>query len=276
MRVRRRLLGLGALVVLAGILVGLPALLLALGGNPLPQTLPSLEQVRAALLTPDDGTLALTGAKLLGWVVWAALTLSILVEAVSALRGVRPPKLPALSLPQSGMRPLVVAALALFIAAPGGTVPAATAAPAPVSAPAVTASAPVTTEAHTAPAPVTPVPAATTEQEPTHSYVVRPGDTLWSIAAQHLGSGHDYHRIVDLNPERLAGGADWVTPGMVLHLPATEAGPAPASRPARTRRWWCRPVTPSAAWLPSTWGRPTGGQRSTRPPPAPSSRTGDA
>src|SRR5690606_10003586 len=58
----------------------------------------------------------------------------------------------------------------------------------------------------------------------TSPYVVRPGDTLWSIAARHLGSGHDYHRIVDLNPERLAGGADWVTPGMVLHLPATGAG----------------------------------------------------
>ncbi|MFB9732825.1 LysM peptidoglycan-binding domain-containing protein [Ornithinimicrobium kibberense] len=220
MRVRRRLLGLGALVVLAAILVGLPAVLLALGGNPLPGTLPSLDQVRAALLTPDDGTLALTGAKLLGWVVWAALSLSIVVEAISALRGVQPPRLPALSLPQSGMRPLVVAALALFIAAPGGTVPAATAAPAP----AVTASAPVTAGAGTAPAPVTATPATGTEQESTISYVVRPGDTLWSIAAQHLGSGHDYHRIVDLNPEQLAGGADWVTPGMVLHLPATEAG----------------------------------------------------
>ncbi|WP_299449617.1 LysM peptidoglycan-binding domain-containing protein [uncultured Serinicoccus sp.] len=219
MRVRQRLLGLGALVVLAGILVGLPALLLTLGGNPLPETLPSLEEVRDALLTPDDGTLALTGAKLLGWVVWAALSLSIVVEAVSALRGVRPPRLPALSLPQSGMRPLVVAALALFIAAPGGTVPAATAAPAPV-----TASAPVTAGAGTAPAPVTATPATTTEQEPKHSYVVRPGDTLWSIADQHLGSGHDYHRIVDLNPEQLAGGADWVTPGMVLQLPATGAG----------------------------------------------------
>ena len=81
--------GVIAAVVLAGILVGLPALLLALGGNPLPETPPSLDQVRDALLTPDDGTLALTGAKLLGWVVWAALSLSIVVEAVSALRGVR-------------------------------------------------------------------------------------------------------------------------------------------------------------------------------------------
>ena len=52
MKLRQRLLGLGALVVLAGIVVGLPALLLALGGNPLPATPPSLDQVRDALLTP--------------------------------------------------------------------------------------------------------------------------------------------------------------------------------------------------------------------------------
>lgn len=226
MRLRERLIGLGALVVLAGIVVGLPALLLALGGNPLPATVPSLEEVRNALLIPDDGTLALNGAKLLGWVVWAALTVSIVVEATSAVRGVRPPRLPTLSLPQSGIRPLVVAALALFIAAPGLGAPTASAAPAPVTA-AVTVYAPVTAGADTAPAPaaaVTATPAATTEQEPTSAYVVRPGDTLWSIAEQHLGPGHDYHRIVDLNREHLAGGADWVTPGMVLQLPTTEVG----------------------------------------------------
>src|SRR5690606_14458382 len=123
MKLRERILGLGALVVLAGIVIGLPVLLLALGGNPLPTALPSLEEVRTALLTPDDGTLALAGVKLLGWLVWAALTASIILEAASALRGVRAPTLPVLALPQSGMRPLVIAAVALFITAPGGTVP---------------------------------------------------------------------------------------------------------------------------------------------------------
>ncbi|MGB3257714.1 MAG: peptidoglycan-binding LysM, partial [Ornithinimicrobium sp.] len=118
MRLRQRLLGLAAFVLLAGIVLGLPALLLALGGSPWPDAVPSLDQIRDSLLTPDDGTLALAGAKMLGWVVWAALSVSIVVEAVAAIRGARAPSLPVLALPQSGVRPLVVAALALFIAAP--------------------------------------------------------------------------------------------------------------------------------------------------------------
>lgn len=225
MKLRQRILGLAALIVLAGIVVGLPLLLLALGGNPLPTSLPGPEEIRTSLLTQDDGTLALAGAKLLGWLVWAGLTASILVEAASALRGVRAPALPVLALPQSGMRPLVVAAVALFITAPGGTVPA-SAAPTPVAA---TAPVPTTVAAPTAETPKTTLTASTAapqtsptpDQDATRPYEVRPGDTLWSIAEAHLGSGHDYHRIVDLNRDHLSGGADWVTPGMVLQVPGT-------------------------------------------------------
>lgn len=227
MKLRQRIIGLGALVVLTGIVVGLPLLLLALGGNPLPTSVPGPEEVRTALLTQDDGTLALAGANLLGWLVWAALTASIVVEAASALRGVRAPALPVLALPQIGMRPLVVAAIALFITAPGGTVPA-SAASAPLA-----ASAPVSTTtiaaptAETAKTPLTastvaPQTSPTSDQHATRPYEVRPGDTLWNIAEAHLGSGHDYHRIVDLNRDHLSGGADWVTPGMVLQLPETK------------------------------------------------------
>lgn len=223
MRARQRLLGLGAFVVLAGIVVGLPALLLAVGGSPVPGTVPDLDQVRDALLSPDDGTLALAGVKILGWVVWAALTVSILVEAVAVVRGVHAPSLPVLGLPQSGVRPLVVAVLALFIAAPTGIGGATTAAVAHphsghLSAPVAVAAAPVRADVATSPVSRT----ATTTAEHEHGSVheVRPGDTLWSIAQQHLGSGHDYHRIVGLNPQRLAGGADRITPGMRLQLPA--------------------------------------------------------
>ncbi|MBA2695202.1 MAG: LysM peptidoglycan-binding domain-containing protein, partial [Actinobacteria bacterium] len=236
MRLRQRLLGLGAFVVLAGIVVGLPALLLALGGVSVPRAVPSLDQVRDALLTPDDGTLALAGAKMLGWAVWAALTVSILVEAVATLRGVRAPSLPALTLPQSGVRPLVVAALALFIAAPagvGGTSTAAMAHPhsAPLSAPVTTAAEPATVNhAETSPTARADIITTTTndsaaeqEQGQGSLYEVRPGDTLWSIAEQHLGSGRAYSRIVELNPGQLHGDADWLTPGMRLQLPTEGA-----------------------------------------------------
>ncbi|MGD8200918.1 LysM peptidoglycan-binding domain-containing protein [Ornithinimicrobium sp. W1679] len=237
MRARERLAGLGALVVLAAILIGLPALLLALGGHPLPTALPTIERVQDVLLTPDDGTLALAAAKALGWVVWAALSAGILLEGAAALRGVRAPALPVLSLPQAGMRPLVVAALALFITAPSGigTPPAATATPAAATAPAgagaTTAPAtPISTRATITP-PASPPPASTPAgtrveeagRDISSSYVVRPGDTLWSIAQRHLGSGQDYHRIVDLNPQLLAAGPDRITPGTRLRLPLEES-----------------------------------------------------
>ena len=56
MTLRARLAGLTATVALLGLLAGLPATLLALGANPIPRALPTLEAVRHALTTPDDGT----------------------------------------------------------------------------------------------------------------------------------------------------------------------------------------------------------------------------
>ncbi|WP_154402131.1 LysM peptidoglycan-binding domain-containing protein [Ornithinimicrobium cavernae] len=257
MNLRQRLVGLGALVVLVGILVGLPALLIALGGSPLPSGVPSLDQVRTALTTPDDGTLVLGAAKLLGWLVWAALAGSILVELVSQLRGMRAPRLPALALPQSTARGLVSAALAVFISAPVGAAMAA-GGPVPADVAPVTMSVAVAAQAEASPAPhagapgtgpavgltadaraaghaaVTSAPehtagprtTETTDSTPaaeTVTYTVQPGDTLWSIADAHLGSGRDFSAIVELNPEVLTDGADWVTPGMVLRLPAQGA-----------------------------------------------------
>jgi len=240
MRARRILAGLASLFILMGILIGLPAVLLALGGNPLPDAIPSLDQIRDALLTPDDGTLALAAVKLLGWVVWAALTVSILTETVAALRGVRAPSLPALSLPQAGMRPLVLAALTLFVTVPATLAGPATAVAAGTPGPAVTLA--VQDEA---PAPPQATPrddeVSANHQRPqaepgratsNRTYVVQPGDTLWSIAAQHLGSGHAYQRIVELNPDQLSKGADWVTPGMRLRLP-----PSPTDAPASAQKF---------------------------------------
>ncbi|MCK0113528.1 LysM peptidoglycan-binding domain-containing protein [Ornithinimicrobium sp. F0845] len=228
MRLRRSLQGLGALLVLTGILIGLPVLLVAVGGNPLPDTLPTLDQARDALLRPDDGTLALAGAVILGWLVWAALAVSILIELAWQLRGIRAPRLPGLTLPQASVRGLVTAALALFIAAPlGPNMVAAAAEPAPqlvhaalISTPAQAPAAENATAPDQAEQPV----------EGTSNYQVQPGDTLWSIAENRLGSGHEYHRILDLNRDQLTAGADWVTPGLELTIPA------PADRAAEEKQ----------------------------------------
>jgi DNA-binding SARP family transcriptional activator/uncharacterized membrane protein YgcG len=59
-----------------------------------------------------------------------------------------------------------------------------------------------------------------------HLVTVRPGDCLWTIAQQHLGSGERFHEIVALNLGHDMGNGQVFTnpsliqPGWVLHLPA--------------------------------------------------------
>lgn len=50
-------------------------------------------------------------------------------------------------------------------------------------------------------------------------YVVRQGDSLWSISEQTLGDGKRYNEIIQLNKDRIKD-ADDVTAGMTLKIPA--------------------------------------------------------
>ena len=118
-----RLRGLAALVALLGLVVGLPVVLLALGGPGLPRSLPSLDGIRDVLLRPDDGTLALTAVKVIAWAAWAYLTAAIAVDVIARARRVRTPRLPGLRLSQPLAHHLVGAAAALFIAAPLAAAP---------------------------------------------------------------------------------------------------------------------------------------------------------
>jgi nucleoid-associated protein YgaU len=52
----------------------------------------------------------------------------------------------------------------------------------------------------------------------TADYTVKPGDSLWSIAATTLCDGNRYHEIVDANAAMLGGGM-MIHPGQVLHIP---------------------------------------------------------
>lgn len=231
---RRRLTGLVAFAVLLGIVIGLPVVLLALGASPIPHALPTLEAIRTAFTSPDDGTLALTVIKVIAWAAWLFLTVSIMLELIYRLRGIRAPRLPGLSMPQSAARGLVGAAILLFVAAPLGTVTAATAQAAPATAaPAATStavagahsatSAASTAQHASAPTPKKQTPAATV------THTVKHGETLWSIAQKHLGSGTRYKEIVRLNPDLPPGGS-FIKAGDVLRLPA----PTPASPESST------------------------------------------
>ena len=211
MSIRTRLLGLGATVLVVAILAGLPILLLALGANPIPDSVPSVDQIRTALITPDDGTLVMGAITLIAWVAWLVLAASIVLEVIAKVRGLRAPALPGLGMPQIAARHLVATAALLFVVLPSAA-PSVSAAAAPAAA-AVTAPAATMT---TAPA-VAPHSAATQERPAT--YVVQPGDSLSTIAQRKLGNGNRWPELADLNPH-VADHPDLIHAGTVLTMPA--------------------------------------------------------
>ena len=211
-----RLVGLAASVALLALLVGLPAVLLALGWGPTPS---GLDGWWAALTTPDDGHLTILVLKVAAWIVWGLLAITITTEAVAALRGLEAPKLPGLRWSQAPARRLVAAALLLFITVPAAGIETASAvpdSPNPVASPTVTAAPQPAKPARPTPSAVAlsvDVPAPVT-------HTVKRGETLWSIAEHHLGSGSRYPEILKLNHELLRGKAQFLRPGWVLTLPA--------------------------------------------------------
>ena len=232
---RRRLLGLAALLAIFGIIIGLPTVLLAVEANPFAGGLPTFEAIKTALTSPDDGTLAVALIKIVAWASWGFLTLSILLEVLARLRGVRAPRLPGLRLPQNAARGLVGTAMMLFVAIP--TAGMANAAPAAPVAATSSVSATVVSAAPAAAATQTQAtaPAATSAQETpapaTVKHTVKQGETLWSIASDHLGDGHRYKEIVELNRSTLGDQPGFIKAGWVLDVPAP---PAPASNETGT------------------------------------------
>lgn len=226
--IRQRAAGLMALVAIIGIVIVLPLVLLAVGADPLPHTVPSWDTIRTALTSPDDGTLTLSVIKIIAWASWAFLSLSILLEVVSRIRGIHAPTLPGLRMPQSAARGLVGAAIMLFAASPV-VAQAANAAPLPAHQVA-TASTHATVDTHTAKAEHKRSERAAAAKEarspsaPTVKYTVQRGDSLWSIARDYLGSGQRYTEIAALNHQTLGDNPGFLKPGWVLQVP-DESGP---------------------------------------------------
>lgn len=215
-----RLRGLAASIALLLLLVGVPVVLQQLGTAAIPQRIPDAGEVWDAVRRPDDGTLAMAGFTIAAWAAWLVMAFSIVTELACRARGVRAPALPGLAWPQDLARRLVGAAALVVLAVPAS----ASAAPLP-SAPAIS-----TTTATAAPAvTMSPEPSAPAarhrEPRSAHAhleYHIQPGDTLWDIAQRHLGDGADFPQIVDLNRDVLDDDdPSLLTPGMVLHLPAT-------------------------------------------------------
>jgi nucleoid-associated protein YgaU len=177
------------------------------------------------------------------WVAWAFVAVSVVLEAVSQVRGLPSPTLPGLGAPQRAVGQLVTIAALLFVAAAPTVIAAfpappalgATAAPvletprlAAVEAPPVLpAAAPVLVSAD-----------ATTTETSTIDYTVKRGDSLWKIADRLLGDGARFPEIVALNKAVLNGRPDFIVSGTVLKVPHEVTDPE-ANRP--TEEYTVRP-----------------------------------
>ncbi|MFC5178280.1 LysM peptidoglycan-binding domain-containing protein [Nocardioides taihuensis] len=214
---RQRLTGLLATVAVLGIIIGLPALFLAIGANPIPDQAPSWESVKGALLAPDDGTMILGLFKVIGWAAWAFMTLSLVVETIARLRRVEAPKLPGLGRPQAAAHGLIGLAALLFIAAPIAA-QAANAGPAAASEPAAVGHVQAGTVDQTPAQHGVKVEAK--QERATVDHSVKPGESLWSIAEDHFGDGARYKEIAELNRDLLGSRPSFLEPGWVLKLPA--------------------------------------------------------
>lgn len=241
-----RLLGLLATLSVAGILVGLPALLIAIGATPLPGASPSLTAVADSLLAPDDGTLLLSTLEVVAWAAWAYAAAGLLTELTARLRGVPSRRLPGLGTSQLMATTLIGFATLLFAAAPNvaGAAPAA-ASPAAVAPPAATN----VVSLDVSPAStggMTLSDRTTSTERPSHraahadratfstpartfDHTVKPGESLWSIATQHLGEGSRFTEIVELNRDIVGHKPGFLRPGWVLRIPITTATDAAVS-----------------------------------------------
>lgn len=233
---KRVLGGLASLVVLIGLLVGIPAALVFFAGNPFPTG----DELARVLSGPDVGGVFLVGTvlPLIGWLAWASMAIAILVEIPAQIRRIPAPKLPGLGLQQKGASVLVGAIIAMVTIGGGAT--AATAAEVPAVPTSSVSQSVVQTSTSTADETqeAAPVTTATQDQAAAPTYTVQDGDSLWQIAESQLGQGERWPEIANLNygVEQPDGWSldsqHWLNAGWVLTLPADAATPAPAAAPA--------------------------------------------
>lgn len=115
----RRITGaVAAAALLVTLVVGLPTALILFAGNPLPDQVPTLGGLGAALTARDDGTLFLSVLTVVGWLAWASFAVSLLLEAYARITHRTTPALPGLRWQQRLVAGLL-AAIAAASVAPG-------------------------------------------------------------------------------------------------------------------------------------------------------------
>ena len=227
---KRFVSGIGSLVLLAVLIIGIPAGLIAVAGNPFP----SIDELTRALTLPDYGGQFLIGTllPLVAWVAWATFAIGFLIELPAQIRGIDAPTLPGLGLQQRGAAALIATVLLMLPSAPALAQTTAGTADALADSGRITASqayeattaVPAEMPAEAASAPVEEAPEVAAAPRPT--YTVQSGDSLWRIAEKHLGAGNRYPEIAQLNYGVVQADGHaldrqhWLNTGWVLTLPA--------------------------------------------------------
>ena len=227
----RTLKGLAALLALTALVVGIPAALILLAGNPIPST----AELQQALTGIDFGGTFLMGTvlPLIAWGFWASFVYSLVVEVISLIRRVETPNLGGALRPQQALAGALIAAV---LALGGGS-------PAFALTPQDTASAPAAVamaqEGQTTQDTTQDTPAAAGER----TYTVQEGDTLWGIARDELGQGSRWGELAEqMRSTPQADGQtltdpDLIMTGWTVELPdgptgagSTSATPAPSQQ----------------------------------------------
>ena len=225
----RMVKGLLALVGLAGIVVGMPVLLVAVHNLGAPRIGWSWQGLAQALMSPDDGTLMLTLFKVAGWVSWAILTTAVVLELAARARRLPVPQVRGLGVAQGMARHLVAAAAILFVAGTSLTSHAT-----PVEAAPHTIAAPAEVPAHAA-APL----AAPVQRHTGHTVTVHKGDTLSEIALEQTGKASNYPELFKASKSTVQPGGrhlndpDLILPGWKITIPGP-SGETPVEHKHRT------------------------------------------
>ncbi len=213
-----------SLVALLGVVLAVPAVLVAIGA--VPHGLPSVHQVLISLASRDDtGDSFRAAAGVAVWVAWVIFTVATVKEAVGCIRF----RGPRASAPLHGMRRLgpaglVTAVALLFVAAP--IEPALPPAHAEIAVASPTSNGIASAAVNSLPHPTirsTPDSDTTSMELPT--YRVQRYDTLWSIAERYLPGdpAQRYKDIRNLN-QGSVGQDNEIVADTVLTLPADSHG----------------------------------------------------
>lgn len=219
---------LASAIALGALLVGVP-FVLSFVGWPLPSAL-SWDDIRNSLggSTISDTTV-LKALAVVGWLAWGQVVATAAVEIHAWSRGRAAPDVPLAGPIQPFVRYLV---LALLLSVGTGRSAAADLRPAgatgAIELSVVEACPPGTAETVVEQAPLQPAFVA---------YTVKPRDSLWNIAEEHLGDGFRWREVWELNRDvpqpdgRALQDPDLVRPGWVLRLPDGAFGVSPLAPP---------------------------------------------